>query len=82
MIFLRDLHLFIYFYADAMMELDHAVGSLLKTIDYLGIADNTMTMFSTDNGAASNSWPDSGNQPFRDEKKFGGYEGGFKIPCM
>jgi arylsulfatase len=39
-------------------------------------------MFSTDNGAASNSWPDGGNQPFRGEKGVGGYEGGFKVPMM
>ncbi len=69
-------------YADAMMELDNVVGTLLKTIDDLGIADNTMIMFATDNGAASNSWPDGGNQPFRGEKGVGGYEGGFKVPCM
>jgi arylsulfatase A-like enzyme len=69
-------------YADGMMELDDTVGSLLKTLDELGIADNTMVMFSTDNGAASNSWPDGGNQPFRGEKGVGGYEGGFKVPMM
>jgi arylsulfatase len=69
-------------YADAMMELDYVVGTLLKTIDELGIADNTMIMFATDNGAASNSWPDGGNQPFRGEKGVGGYEGGFKVPCV
>jgi arylsulfatase A-like enzyme len=69
-------------YADGMIELDDIVGELLKTLDDLGIADNTMVMFSTDNGAASNSWPDGGNQPFRGEKGVGGYEGGFKIPMM
>jgi arylsulfatase len=69
-------------YADAMMELDYVVGCLLKTIDDLGIAGNTMIMFATDNGAASNSWPDGGNQPFRGEKGVGGYEGGFKVPMM
>lgn len=69
-------------YADGMMELDDTVGELLKTLDELGIADNTIVMFSTDNGAASNSWPDGGNQPFRGEKGVGGYEGGFKVPMM
>ena len=69
-------------YADGMMELDDIVGELLKTLDELGIADNTMVMFSTDNGAASNSWPDGGNQPFRGEKGVGGYEGGFKVPMV
>jgi arylsulfatase A-like enzyme len=39
-------------------------------------------MFSTDNGAASNSWPDGGNQPFRGEKGVGGYEGGFRVPMV
>ena len=69
-------------YADGMMELDDIVGELLKTLDDLGIADNTMVMFATDNGAASNSWPDGGNQPFRGEKGVGGYEGGFKVPMV
>jgi arylsulfatase len=69
-------------YADGMMELDDIVGELLKLLDELGVADNTMVMFSTDNGAASNSWPDGGNQPFRGEKGVGGYEGGFKVPMM
>lgn len=69
-------------YADGMMELDDDVGELLKTLDELGVADNTMVMFSTDNGAASNSWPDGGNQPFRGEKGVGGYEGGYRVPMM
>jgi arylsulfatase len=69
-------------YADGMFELDDDVGELLNLLDELGIADNTMVMFSTDNGAASNSWPDGGNQPFRGEKGLGGYEGGFKVPAM
>lgn len=69
-------------YADGIKEMDDVVGELLKLIDDLGIADNTMIMFSTDNGAASNSWPDGGNQPFRGEKGVGGYEGGFKVPAM
>jgi arylsulfatase A-like enzyme len=69
-------------YADGMMELDDIVGELLKLLDELGVADNTMVMFSTDNGAASNSWPDGGNQPFRGEKGVGGYEGGFRVPMI
>ncbi|MBS0250434.1 MAG: arylsulfatase [Proteobacteria bacterium] len=67
-------------YADGMMELDDDVGELLKLLDELGVADNTLVMFSTDNGAASNSWPDGGNTPFRGEKGVGGYEGGFRVP--
>jgi arylsulfatase len=66
-------------YADGMMEMDDDVGVLLDLLDELGVADNTMVMFSTDNGAASNSWPDGGNQPFRGEKGVGGYEGGFRV---
>jgi arylsulfatase len=69
-------------YADGMMELDDHVGELLALLDKLGIADNTLVMFSTDNGAASNSWPDGGNQPFRGEKGVGGYEGGFRVPMV
>lgn len=68
-------------YADGMMEMDDDVGELLKLLDDLGVADNTMVMFATDNGAAANSWPDGGNTPFRGEKGVGGYEGGFKVPC-
>ena len=67
-------------YADGMVELDDDVGELLDLLDELEIAENTMVMFSTDNGAASNSWPDGGNQPFRGEKGVGGFEGGFKVP--
>lgn len=67
-------------YADGMTEMDDDVGELLALLDELGVADNTVVMFSTDNGAASNSWPDGGNQPFRGEKGVGGYEGGFKVP--
>jgi len=69
-------------YADGMMELDDTVGELLALLDQLGIADNTLVMFATDNGAASNSWPDGGNQPFRGEKGVGGYEGGFRVPVI
>jgi arylsulfatase A-like enzyme len=69
-------------YADGMFELDDDVGELLDLLEELGVADNTVVMFSTDNGAASNSWPDGGNHPFRGEKGVGGYEGGFKVPAM
>lgn len=67
-------------YADGMAELDDIVGTLLDLVDELGVADNTIVMFSTDNGAASNSWPDGGNMPFRGEKGAGGYEGGYRVP--
>ena len=68
--------------ADGMKELDDIVGELLKELDELGVAENTIVMFATDNGAASNSWPDGGNQPFHGEKGVGGWEGGFRVPCV
>jgi arylsulfatase A-like enzyme len=67
-------------YADGMMEMDDHVGELLDLLDEMGVADNTLVMFSTDNGAASNSWPDGGNHPFNREKGVGGYEGSFRVP--
>jgi len=69
-------------YADGMAEMDDDVGELLDLLDELGVADNTIVMFSTDNGAASNSWPDGGNQPFHGEKGAGGWEGGFRVPMV
>ena len=68
-------------YADAMMEPDWEVGELLKKIDQLGIADNTIVLFPSDNGAETFSWPDGGNQPFRGEKGTV-YEGGFRVPML
>ena len=67
-------------YADGMMELVDHVGELLDLLDELGVAGNTLVMFSTDNGAACNSWPDGGNHPFNREKGVGGYEGTFRVP--
>jgi arylsulfatase A-like enzyme len=69
-------------YADAMMDMDENVGEMLGLLDELGVADNTVVIFATDNGAASNSWPDGGNHPFRGEKGVGGYEGGYRVPAM
>jgi len=69
-------------YADGMMELDDTVGELLKTLEDAGVADNTIVMFSTDNGPAMNSWPDGGNTPFGGEKGAGGKEGGFRVPMV
>lgn len=68
-------------YADGMAELDDVVGRLLKKLDDLGIADDTIVVFSTDNGAESFSWPDGGTQPFRGEKGTT-WEGGFRAPCL
>jgi arylsulfatase A-like enzyme len=66
-------------YADGMMELDWEGGELLKKLDDLGIADNTIVIFTSDNGAEIFSWPDGGNQPFRGEKGTT-FEGGFRVP--
>ncbi|MEA2115544.1 MAG: arylsulfatase [Thermodesulfobacteriota bacterium] len=68
-------------YADGMMELDDGVGALLSKLDELGIADNTIVIFSTDNGAEKFTWPDGGTIPFRGEKGTT-WEGGFRVPMM
>ena len=68
-------------YADAMMELDDIVGNLMKKVDDLGIADNTIILFTSDNGAEIFTWPDGGNHPFRGEKGTT-YEGGFRVPML
>jgi arylsulfatase A-like enzyme len=68
-------------YADGMMELDWEVGELLKKMDDLGIADNTIVLFTSDNGPEIFTWPDGGNQPFRGEKGVT-YEGGFRVPML
>jgi arylsulfatase A-like enzyme len=64
-----------------MMELDWEVGEILKKIDDLGIANNTIVLFTSDNGAEIFSWPDGGNHPFRGEKGTV-FEGGFRVPMM
>src|SRR5258705_3003624 len=68
-------------YADAMMELDAEAGSILKKVDELGIADNTIIVFTSDKGAETFSWPDGGNSPFRGEKGTT-FEGGFRVPMV
>jgi len=68
-------------YADGMVEHDAQVGQLLKKLDDLGIASNTIVMYSTDNGAECFSWPDGGTTPFRNEKN-SNWEGGFRVPCV
>jgi arylsulfatase len=67
-------------YPDGMVEHDGHVGKLLDKLDELGIADNTIVMYSTDNGAEVMSWPDGGTTPFRGEKDTN-YEGGWRVPC-
>ncbi|MCE5241475.1 arylsulfatase [bacterium] len=67
-------------YPDGMVEHDKHVGQLLDKLDELGIADNTIVMYSTDNGAEVLSWPDGGATPFRGEKG-SNWEGGWRVPC-
>ena len=67
-------------YPDGMVEHDGHVGKLLDKLDELGIAENTIVMYSTDNGAEVMSWPDGGTTPFRGEKDTN-YEGGWRVPC-
>src|SRR5688572_6322691 len=68
-------------YHDGIVEHDGHVGMLLDKLDQLGIADNTLVMYSTDNGAEVMSWPDGGSTPFRGEKDTN-YEGGWRVPCV
>ena len=68
-------------YPDGMVEHDGQVGQLLKKLDDLGIADNTIVIYTTDNGAEVMSWPDGGTTPFRGEKNTN-WEGGYRVPAM
>ncbi|MGH7680835.1 MAG: arylsulfatase [Candidatus Eiseniibacteriota bacterium] len=68
-------------YADGMIEHDAVVGAILKKLDDLGIADNTIVLYTTDNGPHMNSWPDAAMTPFRSEKNTN-WEGAFRVPCM
>jgi arylsulfatase len=66
--------------ADGMVEHDGHVGQLLKLLDDLGLTENTIVMYSTDNGAEVMSWPDGGTTPFRGEKATN-WEGGWRVPA-
>lgn len=68
-------------YADVMIDHDKNVGSILKKIDDLGIADNTIVLYTTDNGPHMNSWPDAGMTPFRNEKN-SNWEGAYRAPAV
>jgi arylsulfatase A-like enzyme len=68
-------------YADGMVEHDMHVGQLLDLLDELGIADNTIVHYSTDNGPHMNTWPDAAMTPFRGEKNTN-WEGGWRVPSM
>jgi arylsulfatase len=64
-----------------MVEHDMHVGQLLDLIDQLGIADNTIVYYSTDNGPHYNTWPDAGTTPFRNEKN-SNWEGAYRVPAF
>jgi arylsulfatase A-like enzyme len=68
-------------YGDGMVEHDMHVGEFLKKLDELGIADNTLVHYSTDNGPHMNTWPDAATTPFFGEKNTN-YEGGWRVPSM
>jgi arylsulfatase A-like enzyme len=69
------------FYNDVMVAHDEHIGQMLDKLDELGIADNTIVMYSTDNGPHYNSWPDGGITPFRSEKNTN-WEGGWRVPVF
>ncbi|MGY8711751.1 arylsulfatase [Bradyrhizobium sp. 18BD] len=68
-------------YIDGMMEHDDIVGNLLKALDDMGIANNTIVVYSTDNGPHMNTWPDGAMTWFRSEKNTN-WEGAFRVPCL
>jgi arylsulfatase len=68
-------------YSDRMVVHDEQIGQVLDKLDELGIADNTIVMYSTDNGPENDTWPDGANTPFRGQKD-SGWEGGWRVPCF
>ena len=68
-------------YHDTMIDHDQNVGTVLDVLDELGIAEDTIVIYSTDNGPHRNSWPDAGTTPFRSEKNTN-WEGAFRVPEM
>jgi arylsulfatase len=68
-------------YIDGMIEHDEIVGNLLKALDDMGIANNTIVIYSTDNGPHMNTWPDAAMTSFRSEKNTN-WEGAFRVPCL
>ena len=69
------------YYADGMIEHDGHVGKLLKAVDDLGIGNNTIVVYTTDNGPNRFTWPDAATSPFRNEKD-SNWEGAFRVPAM
>jgi arylsulfatase len=68
-------------YSDRMVTHDEQIGQILDKLDELGIADNTIVMYSTDNGPENDTWPDGANTPFRGQKDTN-LEGGWRVPCF
>ena len=68
-------------YIDGMIEHDDTVGTLLKALDDMGIANNTIVVYTSDNGPHMNTWPDGAMTPFRSEKNTN-WEGAFRVPCL
>ena len=68
-------------YSDGMVEHDRHVGQLLDQLDELGIAGDTVVLYSTDNGPHYNTWPDAGTTPFRSEKN-SNWEGAYRVPAF
>jgi arylsulfatase len=68
-------------YIDGMLEHDDTVGTLLKALDDLGVANNTIVVYSSDNGPHMNTWPDGAMTWFRSEKNTN-WEGAFRVPCL
>jgi len=68
-------------YHDTMLDHDDVVGDLLDALDEMGLSDNTIVVYSTDNGPHMNTWPDAGMTPFRSEKN-SNWEGAYRVPCL
>ncbi len=68
-------------YADGMIETDAVIGTILDKVDELGISDNTIVIYTTDNGPHQNTWPDAGTTPFRSEKNTN-WEGAYRVPAL
>jgi arylsulfatase A-like enzyme len=68
-------------YSDRMVTHDEQIGQILDKVDELGIAENTIVMYSTDNGPENDTWPDGANSPFRSQKDTN-WEGAWRVPCF
>jgi arylsulfatase len=68
-------------YSDRMVTHDEQIGQMLDKLDELGVADNTIVMYSTDNGPENDTWPDAANTPFRSQKDTN-WEGAWRVPCF